>query len=92
MIKILKFLKEFWIQIVAIVGIIGAASIFPFKLEAMDQRQERLEDAVTKTTEQTTALYKWVEAQEQEKTYEKERVASAPPGYRWDANRREYVQ
>ena len=92
MIKLLETLKTYWVQIITIVGLIGACSVFPFRLEAMDSRQKKLEEAVTKTTEQTTALYRWVEAQQKEKEYEAERIKSAPPGYRWDSSNKEYVK
>ncbi len=41
---------------------------------------------------QTTTIGDYVQQQMQEKEYEKERVASAPPGYRWDSLKREYVK
>ena len=88
----LEYLKKYWVQITAIVGLIGACFLFPFKLEAMDKRQDKFEEQQDSLYEQTTMIGKWVEQEQQNKEYEKERISSAPPGYRWDASRREYVK
>lgn len=85
MIKFLKILKDYWVQITTIVALISAAAIFPFRLG-------HAENDIKDLREQTTAIYKWVEQEQKEKEYEKERIASAPPGYRWDSIKRQYVK
>lgn len=85
MIKFLETLKRYWVQITAIVALISGCAIFPFRLS-------NAEDDIKDLKAQTTAVYKWVEQEQTEKEYENERVASAPPGYRWDSSRREYVK
>lgn len=85
MIKLMKFLKEYWIQITAIVAGISAAAIFPYRLGNAEQEIQDLK-------EQTTAIYKWVEQEQQAKQHEKELNDKAPAGYRWDPVRREYVR
>ena len=91
-IQTMDFLKTYWIQITAIVAGIAACSIFPFKLNAMESRQEKFEEVQNSLYEQTTQIGKWVAAQESDKAHEKELQASAPPGYRWDSLNREYVK
>ena len=91
-IKLLKTLKEYWIQITAIVGLIAACSIFPFKLSAMENRQEKLEESQDILIAQTTTIGEYIKGQQTENEYEKERIASAPQGYRWDSYKRTYVK
>ena len=84
-VEILDFIKQYWVVIVVIAASIGGASIFPFKLA-------RAEDDIKALKDQTTAIYKWVEQEQNLKQFEKERVDSAPPGYKWDSSKREYVK
>ena len=88
----LQAIKDFWPVSVSVVGFIGACFVFPFKLEAMESRQEKFEQTQERLIEQTTMIGEYVKGQETEKAHEKELQASAPPGYRWDSTIREYVQ
>lgn len=81
----LDFLKEYWVIASVVALSIGGASVFPFKLA-------RAEGDIKDLKDQTTAIYSWVKQEQQEKEFEKERVASAPPGYRWDSGKREYIK
>ena len=92
MLKFLETLKIYWVQIVAIVGLISGVAIFPFKLNAMQTDVKELKEQQKVLVAQTTQIGKWVEQAEKEKEYEKERIASAPPGYKWDSFKREYVK
>lgn len=91
MLKFLETLKTYWVQIVAIVGLISGVAIFPFKLNAMQDDVKELKEQQKVLVAQTTTIGKYIEQAEKEKEYENERIASAPPGYRWDAVKREYV-
>ena len=86
----LSGLKEYWAIIVAVGGAFAAIIILPYRVDAMDKRQDKLEAVQDKIVEQTTALYKWVDQEQKEKEYEKERLTSAPPGYKWDSVSRKY--
>ena len=88
----LQAIKDFWPVSIAVVGFIGACFIFPFRVEALENRQDKFEEVQSSLYEQTTQIGKWVAAQESDKAHEKELQASAPPGYRWDSTIREYVQ
>lgn len=92
MTQIFKFLKDYWIVITAIVTLIGAGSIFPFRLEALESRQEKFEQTQEKLVEQTMTIADYVKGQETEKAHEKELQESAPKGFRWDSLTREYVK
>ena len=89
--KILKSVKEYWGIILVVVGMIAAGAVFPFRLEAMEKRQDQFEQVQQSLYEQTTMIGSWVQQEQQSKQYEKERYEAAPPGWRWDPNRREYV-
>ena len=84
MVEFMEFLRSYWIQITSILALVGAASIFPFKLANAESDIKALKD-------QTTAIYQWVQQEQQSKEFEKERIANAPPGWKWDSGKREYV-
>ena len=86
--QLLDAIKNYWQIITVAVAVVSAGAIFPFKLSAMEQRQDKFEQVQTSLYEQTTMIGKWVEKQE----YEKELLESAPPGWKWDATKREYVE
>ena len=83
--KALSWVKDYWIIITLIGGAISAAAIFPFKLA-------NAESDIKALKEQTTAIYSWVKQEQTEKEFEKERIASAPPGYYWDTATRQYLE
>ena len=89
--KFFKTIKEYWMFITFVVGAISAAAIFPFRLEALESRQNEFEQNQQLLVQQTTTIGKWVEQEQKEKEYKKERQISAPPGWRWDATTRQYV-
>ena len=89
---LLKYLKEYWLIITMVLGGIGAASIIPYRLDAMENRQDDFEETQKNLVAQTTMIAEYVKGQETEKSHEKELQASAPPGYRWDSNTRAYIK
>ena len=92
MLKFLKLLKEYWGILVIIGGAFAAFVILPYRVDAMEKRVADVEEVQDSLYEQTTMIGKWVEQEQKEKEYEKERVSSAPVGFRWDSSKREYVK
>lgn len=88
----MDFLKAYWIQISFIVGGIAACSIFPFQLKAAQEDIKDIKDEQKILIAQTTTIGEYIKGQETEKQHEKELQAAAPPGYRWDSLKREYIK
>lgn len=86
-----KIIKDYWPIGAAIVAFIGACSVFPVRLSNAENKINDIEDQQKLLIQQTTTIGAWVQQEQQAKQFEEERYMTAPPGWKWDPARKEYV-
>ena len=95
-------LLKTWPIILAVLGVISAAAILPYRLEAVEKNDAKQDAALEEQRkmsaalyEQTTAINSLIQQKEQrermEAQHEAEMKAAAPPGMVWDSATRKYV-
>ena len=79
----LGFLRSHWGMVTMGIAFISACAVFPFKLQAVERKADKIES-------RQETIEKYIKASEEEKKATEDAIANAPLGWIWNLVTKEY--